>query len=72
MGPAHFGIGFAAKPAAPKVPLLFRDSPKVELGLWASGPGFIISIILELALLAGGIAIYMAARKRKLVPERRK
>lgn len=49
----------------PDLPLLFEGSPKVGLGLWTSGPGLIISGILEIALLAGGSAIYIASRKKK-------
>ena len=54
----------------PDLPLLFDGSPLVGLGLWGSGPGLIISGILEVVLLAGGAAIYVVTRKRKLVPER--
>jgi hypothetical protein len=49
----------------PDLPLLFDGSPLLGLGLWGSGPGLVISGILELVLLAGGIAIYMVTRKRK-------
>ena len=51
----------------PDLPLLFEGSPLLGLGLWGSGPGLVISGILELALLAGGIAIYVITRKRKSV-----
>jgi hypothetical protein len=51
----------------PDLPLLFDGSPLVGLGLWGSGPGLVISGILELVLLAGGVAIYMVTRKRKPV-----
>jgi hypothetical protein len=51
----------------PDLPLLFDGSPLLGLGLWGSGPGLVISGILELALLAAGIAIYVIARKRKPV-----
>jgi hypothetical protein len=47
------------------LPLLFEGSATVGLGLWASGPGFIASVVLEFALLAGGVAIYLVARKRR-------
>ena len=70
--PGHLGIGFAAKRIAPKaplwallvatevpdLPLLFEGSPLLGLGLWGSGLGLILSGVLELALLAGGIAMY--------------
>jgi hypothetical protein len=48
----------------PDLPLLFGGSPLVGLGLWTSGPGLIISGILELGLLAGGIAVYLVTRRR--------
>lgn len=35
-----------------------------------SGPGIIIGIILEIGLIAGGIAIYLATRKRTTVQAR--
>ncbi len=54
---------------APDLPLFFANSPKVGLGLWTSGPGFVASILLELTLLVGGIAIYTTIRKRKVVKE---
>ncbi len=55
----------------PDLPLLFSGSPQVGLGLWATGPGLILSVILEVVLLAGGIAIYLLARKRRLTTERK-
>ena len=54
---------------APDLPLLFRGSPELGLGLWASGPGFIFSIILEFVLWAGGLVIYWVARKRYALKE---
>lgn len=51
---------------SPDLPILFSNSPELGLGLWTSGPGLILSIILELALLIGGVAIYLVARKRKI------
>ena len=50
----------------PDLPIFFTDSPLLGLGLWASGPGLIISGILEVVLLAGGIAIYWIWKKRGL------
>ena len=35
------------------------------LGVWGSGPGLIISGILEIGLLVGGIMVYYAWRKKK-------
>jgi hypothetical protein len=66
---SHWVLDFIVH--APDLPLLFKDSPKVGLGLWTSGTGLIISVILEFALLAGGFAIYMAARKQKCLQEHR-
>ena len=54
----------------PDLPLLFDGSPLVGLGLWGSGPGVIISIILEFVLLGGGIAVYWISRKRTTVQAR--
>ena len=51
----------------PDLPLLFDGSTLVGLGLWGSGPGLVISGILELVLLTGGIAVYMVTRKREPV-----
>jgi hypothetical protein len=66
---SHWVLDFIVH--APDLPLLFSGSPIVGLGLWTSGPDFIVSIILELALLGGGIAIYLMARKQKTLPEHR-
>jgi len=49
----------------PDLPLLLQGSPNLGLGLWGSGPGLIASFILELALFAGGIAIYIVWRKQE-------
>jgi len=49
----------------PDLPVLFRNSPELGLGLWTSGPGLILSIVLEFALLSGGVAIYFAWRKKR-------
>lgn len=49
----------------PDLPILFDGSPELGLGLWGSGPGLILSGILEVALLAGGIAIYARTRQQK-------
>ena len=60
---SHWVLDFIVHP--PELSLLFDDSPLVGLGLWSSGTGFIISVILEIALLAGGIVIYFRTRKQK-------
>lgn len=65
---SHWVLDFIVHPG--ELPLLFNGSPMVGLGLWTSGPGLIISIILEFALLAGGIALYLFARKRRFSPRR--
>ncbi len=57
---SHWVLDFIVH--APDLPLLFGGSPLVGLGLWTSGPGLIISGILEVGLLAGGIAIYLVTR----------
>lgn len=49
----------------PDLPIFFDGSPKVGLGIWGSGPGLVISGILEIILLAGGIAIYSYWRMKK-------
>jgi membrane-bound metal-dependent hydrolase YbcI (DUF457 family) len=64
---SHWVLDYIVHPG--DLPLLFNGSPMVGLGLWTSGPGLIISGILELVLLAGGIAIYLVTRKRESVQE---
>ena len=61
---SHWLLDFIVHPG--ELPLLFNGSPTVGLGLWASGPGLILSGILEFVMLGGGLAIYLAARKRTL------
>src|SRR3972149_2830182 len=65
---SHWVLDFIVHP--PELPLLFSGSPTVGLGLWTSGPGLIVSGILEFGLLAGGIAIYIVTRKRKAMQAR--
>jgi len=60
---SHWVLDFVVHP--PDLPLLFSGSPLVGLGLWTSGPGLIASIILELALLAGGAALYLRVRRKR-------
>jgi hypothetical protein len=48
------------------MPLFLDDSPMIGLGLITSGPGLILGILLEIALIGGGIAIYVTTRKRKV------
>jgi hypothetical protein len=61
---SHWALDFIVNPG---LPLLFKGSPTVEPGLWCSGPGFILSIVLDVGLLAGGIAIYRVTRKQGAV-----
>jgi hypothetical protein len=56
---SHWVLDFIVH--VPDLPLLFEGSPLVGLGLWGSGPGLVISGILEIGLFAGGLAIYWAA-----------
>jgi hypothetical protein len=46
------------------LPLFFDGSPQIGLGLENSGTGFLFMTILDLLLLAAGIAIYFMAKKR--------
>ncbi|MBI5963639.1 MAG: hypothetical protein HY863_09215 [Chloroflexi bacterium] len=46
------------------LPLFFDGSPLVGLGLENSGSGFLFMTVLDILLLAAGIAIYFRARKR--------
>jgi hypothetical protein len=62
---SHWVMDFIVHP--PYLPLLFNGSPTVGLGLSTSGLGAILNVFLEFGLLAGGIAIYWAYRKRRLV-----
>ena len=60
---SHWLLDFIVHP--PHLPILFEGSPTVGLGLWTSGPGFIFSIFLEIALLVGGIVLYWTSRKNE-------
>ncbi len=46
------------------LPLFFADSPQIGLGLATSGPGFVVGVGLEAALVIGGIVYYFVARKQ--------
>ena len=48
----------------PDLPIFLKGSPLLGLRLWGSGLGLIISVILEIGLLAVGIALYQTYRKR--------
>jgi hypothetical protein len=56
---SHWVLDFIAH--SPDLPLLFNGSPLVGLGLESS---VTVGIIMEFGMLAGGIAIYLFARKR--------
>jgi uncharacterized membrane protein len=49
----------------PDLPLFFAGSPKVGLGMWATGTGLILSGVLEVILLSGGITLYLLWRKKQ-------
>jgi hypothetical protein len=65
---SHWVLDFVVHP--PELPLLFQGSPLVGLGLWAFGPGLVLSGLLEFCLLAGGIALYMITRRRRTIQSR--
>ena len=48
----------------PNMPVFFQDKPMIGIGLITSAPGLIAGIILEVGLIAGGIAVYWKSRKR--------
>ncbi len=58
---SHWGLDFLMHS---NLPLFFDGSPSVGLGLENSGPGFIFMTALDLALLAGGVALYLYSRRR--------
>ncbi|MGD8406620.1 MAG: hypothetical protein PVJ21_23390 [Anaerolineales bacterium] len=60
---SHWILDFFVHP--PDLPVLFRNSPELGLGLWSSGPGLVISLILEIILIGVGVAIYLRWRKKK-------
>jgi membrane-bound metal-dependent hydrolase YbcI (DUF457 family) len=50
------------------IPVFFDHSQVIGLGLITSGPGLIIGIVLEIGLIAGGIAVHLVTRKRTTAP----
>jgi multisubunit Na+/H+ antiporter MnhC subunit len=58
---SHWVLDFITHP--PDLPLLFAGSPHVSLGLWMIPHGFMISLILELALFSFGILSYLTSQK---------
>lgn len=59
---SHWVMDFIIHPA--DLPLLFTGSPTLGLGLTTTGIGAILNVFLEFGLLAGGIAIYTAWKKK--------
>ncbi len=59
---SHWALDFVVHP--PDLHLFFGGSPAVGLGLYTSGPGLVTSTTLELGLLVGGTAIYLATGRR--------
>jgi membrane-bound metal-dependent hydrolase YbcI (DUF457 family) len=60
---SHWVLDFIVHPS--DLPLLFNSSPKVGLGLWTTGTGFIFSLILEVCIISGGVAIYWTNKRRR-------
>lgn len=58
---SHWLLDFAVYP---NMPLLLGKEPKGGLGLITSGPGVVAGIILEVALIASGLAAFLRQRKR--------
>ncbi len=61
---SHWLLDFLVHP--PELPVLFNNSPKVGLGLWLSPQGYIVANIIEISLLAAGIALYVLYLKKKV------
>ena len=62
---SHWLLDFIVHP--PELPLLFNGSPLVGLGLWTTPLGSMVASILEVVMLAGGLALYFIHRKRTAV-----
>jgi membrane-bound metal-dependent hydrolase YbcI (DUF457 family) len=52
------------------MPIFFDNSQVSGLGLITSRPGLIVGILLEIGLIAGGLAAYVVTRKRATVSTR--
>jgi membrane-bound metal-dependent hydrolase YbcI (DUF457 family) len=52
------------------IPLFFDNSQVIGLGLITSGPGLLMGILLEIGLIAGGVAVYGVTRKRATLQAR--
>ncbi len=59
----HWVLDWIVHPS--DLPLWFDGSPTVGLGLWTSSPGLILSGVLEVVLLAGGLTIYFLKARKK-------
>jgi hypothetical protein len=59
---SHWLLDFIVHPG--ELPLFLNGSPTVGLGLWSTGPGLVLAGVLEVALFAGGLAIYLGWRKQ--------
>ena len=57
---SHWLLDFIVHP--PDLPLLFENSPGVGLGLWSTGSGLLISIVIEITLLGGGLVLYFRCK----------
>ncbi|MBN1304416.1 MAG: hypothetical protein JXA13_08270 [Anaerolineales bacterium] len=49
----------------PNMPVFFTDRPMIGAGLVTSGPGLIAGILLEVILIAGGLAAFIHYRKKQ-------
>jgi len=58
---SHWLLDFLVHPALP----IFINGPQIGLRLWTSGPGFIVSGILDVGLFVAGVVVAFVWRKRK-------
>ena len=65
---SHWILDFVVHPR--ELPLLLQGSPLLGLCLWCSGPGLIAAGILEFALFAFGLGLYLSYRKSQAGPQR--
>ncbi len=65
---SHWALDFIVH--LPDLPLFLAGSPTVGLGLWGTGPGLVISGVLEVALLAGGLGVYHHDRSKRRMTSR--
>ncbi len=59
---SHWILDFIVHP--PELPLLFSGSPMVGLGLWTTHWGLQVSAVIEVGMLAFGLATYLLHRKK--------